>query len=156
MPRRHTHMFGGKLIERDPVTEAPAIGMRGAGEEAFFRRVSARDTGQAHTGKDRHFLTMLRQLLQVGRKRVITPAFLREEKLRHDAHVRFDGDHAPRHGGRLARTQHGFEKRQRERDSCTLQQRAARDGAVQIEVHKRGKLKRSITNNTVNEDWQTT
>ena len=45
-------LLGGKLVERDAVAEAAALGVRRAGEEAALRGVTAGDARQADAGKD--------------------------------------------------------------------------------------------------------
>jgi hypothetical protein len=73
---------------------------------------------------------MIRQLGQVRRQLVIGAGFLREEKLRHDPHVGFDRDHAPRRGRSVPgdcpqRRPHGLQHRQRDGDTGAAQEGAS-------------------------------
>ena len=136
-------LLGGELVERDPVAEAAALGMRGAGEETFLRRVRARDAGMAHAGEDRHLRAVRREAFEIRAGGVVAPRFLGKKELRQDAHVRLDGDHAARDfalrgadGRREKRRHHRVQQRQGDADAGPAEKGAARQGLVQAQIHK--------------------
>ena len=73
-------LLGGELIERDPVAEAAALGVRRAGEEALLGRVPAGDARRLTPEKTVMLLAMRRELFEIRRERVIAARFLRERR----------------------------------------------------------------------------
>ena len=84
------------------------------------------------------------EFLQIGREGVVTAGFIGKEKLRHDTHVRLNGDHATgdflRDLGFGKGGAHGFEPGERERGTSGLEEGAAGERALGAYVHGGGSL----------------
>lgn len=124
-------MLGSVLVERHPIAETATVRMRRAGQEATLRRVATGDARVTDAGKNRELLAVLGEFLQVGRQRVVAPGLLGKEELRHDPHVRLDGDQAAgdRTGSRTLSGmcgggRHRLQPRQRESDANAFEQGA--------------------------------
>jgi len=114
---RVAELLRHQLVERQTVPERPATCARGTGEEALLRRVPTIHTGQRNTGKYRCLRAVRLEHLKIRNPVVVAPIALREEELRHDAHVRYHSDESAERGwsgfGSAEARQHAFNKRQR-------------------------------------------
>src|SRR5262245_60828612 len=105
--------FGGELIERDRVAEAPTAGMRRGGQKTVVRRVAAVDVGMPDAAEDREVLAVRAQQFQIRRKLIATPLLVgRREKLSwQHSEVVADGEEARRRGVVLSGAREGGQHR---------------------------------------------
>jgi len=89
----------------------------------------ARHAGMADAGEDAEIVAVCAELFQIRSERVVAAGFFRKEKLRHNAHVGFDGNHAARDfvvaGGTHETGCHGFKQGQADRRAGSAQKSAA-------------------------------
>ena len=125
-------LLGRKLIERHPVAESAAFGVRGPGEKTFLGRMSASDSRMTCSREDRYVIAIRGQLFQIRCQLIVVTGFFREEELGQDSHVGLNANHASRNGGGFFSPQrtHGIQKRQRHRNTSAAQKRAAGQGTL--------------------------